>query len=108
MEEAAPSKKSAAVKSSKKKKKDSVVGASASSGASVVSADVESLKKEMEGLRHQMDFLQSLILAQIEMQQQQRDALGQSSDSPLLSEDELRKKRLMFYKEGQKEKHQKE
>jgi E3 ubiquitin-protein ligase synoviolin len=60
-------------------------------------ADLTELKEQMVALKTQMDFIQSLIIAQMEQQQEQTD--GQAKmESSQETEDEIRKRRLQFYK----------
>ena len=70
-------------------------------------ADIAALVEKVEGLRSQMDFIQSLLISSLELQQQQLSARQQQEQKDKekeeekhaqLKEEELRAKRLQFYK----------
>jgi hypothetical protein len=60
-------------------------------------ADLTELKEQMVALKTQMDFIQSLIIAQMEQQQEHTDGEAKMESSQE-TEDEIRKRRLQFYK----------
>ena len=62
-------------------------------------SEMEALRAQMDGLRSQLDFIQSLLITQMEQQQQQ--GRKEELDSPQFETDEeIRAKRLQFFKKS--------